>query len=118
MGRTEDEVNFEGHIRVIENIYSMLKRWGKFYFSVPIGNKQLDQTYFRIFSMQYLLDLFGERFHVSSFSYIDDRGDLYENKILYESDIKNNLDCDFGCGIFELVKLLKLITAISYCRFL
>jgi hypothetical protein len=43
-------------------------------------------------------------FTVDSFSYVDDKGDLFENVELTPPGIANNFNCHYGCGIFELTK--------------
>ena len=62
----------------------MLKRNGKFYFSVPIGSQRIEFNAHRVFSLKYLMDLFKSNFYINSFSYVDDRGDLYKNIELSE----------------------------------
>lgn len=39
LGRYGDEINYDGHLIGWENIYRMLKKDGKLYFSVPIGSQ-------------------------------------------------------------------------------
>lgn len=105
LGRYGDVIDYNGYLKAIENIYSMLKRNGKFYFSVPIGSQRIEFNAHRVFSLKYLMDLFKNNFYINSFSYVDDRGDLYKNIELSENDIVENLKCNFGCGIFEMTKI-------------
>ena len=105
LGMYGDYIDYNGYVKAIQNIYSMLQRWGKFYFSVPIGSQRNELNEHRIFSLYYLLNLFKDKFQVNSFSYVNDNGELYENVELTENDIATNLNCEFGCGIFELTKL-------------
>jgi len=104
LGRYGDELDFEGHLRGFENIYRMLKPGGKFYFSVPIGEQRIEFNAHRVFSIRYLLDLVEPRYDVTSFSYVDDRGDLIKDKSLDPGRVKGNFGCNYGCGIFELRK--------------
>jgi hypothetical protein len=83
----------------------MLKKGGKFYFSVPIGPQRIEFNAHRIFSIIYLLKLFDGKYQVDHFSFVDDRGDLHENVPLTEANAQNNFGCVYGCGIFEMTKL-------------
>ena len=104
LGRYGDPVDYFGHIKAIENIYKILQTGGKFYFSVPIGSQRIEFNAHRVFSVRYLLDLFDGKFSLNSFSYIDDKGDFFENVEISEKEIDRNFNCNFGCGIFELTK--------------
>ena len=105
LGRYGDQIDVNGHIKGMENIYSILKTGGKFYFSVPIGKQRTEFNAHRVFSVCYLLSLFNEKYTIDSFSYVDDNGDFYENRQLTEENVKSNFGCKFGCGIFELTKI-------------
>lgn len=105
LGRYGDPINHEGHLVGLKNIGALLKRGGKFYFSIPIGAQRIEFNAHRIFSVRYLLECLGNRYHIDSFSYVDDRGELHENAALSPTAIDNNFECSFGCGIFEMTKL-------------
>lgn len=83
----------------------MLKPNGKFYFSVPIGPQRIEFNAHRVFELQYLINMFAKRFIIENFSYVDDKGDLFENAELTSCKINTNFDCNYGCGIFELRKI-------------
>ena len=104
LGRYADKIDVLGHIKGLNNIYKMLKRGGKFYFSVPIGKQRVEFNAHRVFSISYLLDIFKNKYDLLSFSYVDDYGKLHKNINLTDKDIKDSLSCRFGCGIFEFVK--------------
>jgi SAM-dependent methyltransferase len=104
LGRYGDPVDYFGYLKAIENITRILKPGGKFYFSVPIGNQRIEFNAHRVFSVKYLIDLFNENFILNSFSYIDDKGDFFEEVSLDQSEIERNWGCNYGCGIFELSK--------------
>jgi SAM-dependent methyltransferase len=104
LGRYGDPVDFYGHEKAIENIYKILKSNGKFYFSVPMGTQRIEFNAHRIFGLQYLLKLLQKRFLIESFSYVDDKGDLFKNVVLTADQIKSDLNCTYGCAIFELIK--------------
>jgi len=46
----------------------------------------------------------NSNFSLKSFSFVNDKGDFFENVDLTQKEIETNFQCDFGCGIFELVK--------------
>lgn len=104
LGRYADPIDYWGHIKGIQNITEILKKGGRFYFSVPIGSQRIEFNAHRIFSIKYLLDILKDSFEVAGFSYVDDNGDFYENITLSEKSIDSNFNCNQGCGIFELIK--------------
>jgi len=105
LGRYGDNVDYNGYLKCLENLYGMLKPSGKLYFSVPIGKQRIEFNAHRIFSVKYLLELFNGKYIIEHFSYVDDIGDLYENTELTEASIANNFNCNYGCGIFEMRKI-------------
>ena len=54
LGRYGDAININGHVLGLENIYKILKKCGKFYFSVPIGEQRIEFNAHRVFSLKYL----------------------------------------------------------------
>lgn len=106
LGRYNDPVDINGYIKALNNIYRILKKGGKFYFSVPIGKQRIEFNAHRVFNLGYLLNLIGDKYKIDSFSYVDDRGNLHINASL---DNKNNVECSFncnyGCAIFEMTKI-------------
>lgn len=104
LGRYGDPVDYNGHIKALDNIYTILEAGGRFYFSVPIGPQRIEFNAHRVFSVKYLLGLFADRYKVVSFSYVDDNGDLFENIDINSESVIDNFNCHFGCGIFELIK--------------
>ncbi|MEI6554425.1 MAG: DUF268 domain-containing protein [Paludibacter sp.] len=104
LGRYGDPIDYSGHERAIQNITKVLKKDGVFYFSVPIGPQRINFNAHRVFSVKYLLELLKKDFELKSFSYVNDKGDLVENITLNEENIQSNCGCQYGCGIFELVK--------------
>ncbi|MBI4855212.1 MAG: DUF268 domain-containing protein [Acetobacterium woodii] len=105
LGRYGDRVNFNGHIDGLNNIYKILQKNGKFYFSAPIGPQRIEFNAHRVFSLKYLIEIFQGKFSIDYFAYVDDRGNLHENVMLSEKNISNNYDCNYGCGIFEMTKI-------------
>lgn len=105
LGRYGDPIDWDGYIIGFNNLFKILKSNGKLYFSVPIGKQRIEFNAHRIFSVDYLIKMFEEKFLIDSFSYIDDSGKLFENASINSPDIKNNFGCKYGCGIFELIKI-------------
>jgi hypothetical protein len=104
LGRYGDPVDSDGHIKGLNNIYEILQKAGKFYFSVPIGRQRVEFHGHRIFDVAYLLKLFESKYSIDCFSYVDDAGDIHESVELVDSKIRTNYGCTNGCGIFELTK--------------
>ncbi|XOV90872.1 MAG: DUF268 domain-containing protein [Bacteroidota bacterium] len=104
LGRYNDPIDPAGYLKGLDNIYSMLKKGGKFYFSTPIGPQRINFNAHRVFSMNYLKELLLGRYMLDSFSYIDDSGDLHENADVNSKEAGLNFNCTFGCGVFELTK--------------
>ena len=105
LGRYGDPIDYYGHEKAITNISQLLVPNGIFYFSVPIGKQRIEFNAHRIFSLKYLVELIKPLFIIERFSYVDDKGNLFENVKLTESKIESNFDCHFGCGIFELRRI-------------
>ena len=104
LGRYGDPIDYFGHEKAIENIHKILKSNGKFYFSVPMGKQRIEFNAHRIFGLKYLIELLQQRFSIENFSYVDDKGDLFKNVVLTAEQIKSDLNCTYGCAIFELIK--------------
>lgn len=98
LGRYGDPVMYDGHMVGLKNLHATLKKGGTLYLSVPIGPQRIEFNAHRVFDVRYLLTLFEGRFSVDKFSVVDDRYALVE-------DAPYDISCNFGCGIFELVKL-------------
>ena len=105
LGRYGDPINYFGHIKAIDNITEMLQNGGVFYFSVPIGPRRIDFNAHRVFSIQYIMNLFSVKYELIRFSYINDIGDFFEDVKLTDEFIANNGGCHYGCGIFEWKKV-------------
>jgi len=105
LGRYGETIDYYGHIKAINNIHKILKKNGKLYFSVPIGKQRIEFNAHRVFEIAYLLKLFSGKFKINCFSYVDDKGRLFENVDLKNNNIKNNYNCYYGCGIFEMTKI-------------
>ena len=105
LGRYGDPIDYDGHLKGFENMYNILKPNGLFYFSVPIGKQRLEFNAHRVFSINYLFEMFDGRFVVESFSYVDDEGDLHKDTKLNQEFISHSNAFSYACGIFELRKI-------------
>lgn len=105
LGRYGDVIDHTGYLKGLEALYNMLKVDGKFYVSFPIGSQRVEFNAHRVFSMEFLLDLFKNHYVLDSFSYVDDDGNLVKNPTLDESGVQSSFSCQYGCGIFELTKV-------------
>jgi SAM-dependent methyltransferase len=105
LGRYGDPIDFFGYLKAIDNIAKILKKDGTFYFSVPIGPQRIEFNAHRVFNVDYLVSILCKDFEISSFSYIDDKGDFHENADWTGIDSKYSFGCQFGCGVFVLRKL-------------
>jgi SAM-dependent methyltransferase len=105
LGRYGDPIDFEGHIKGLNSLHTLLKPGGTLYLSCPIGPQRIEFNAHRVFAVKYLLSLLEGRFKLRNFSYVDDRGDLHENVNLMEDLLASDFGCHYGCGIFELEKL-------------
>jgi hypothetical protein len=104
LGRYGDPIRWDGHLKGFNNLSAMLKEGGRFYLSVPIGEQRVEFNAHRVFALPYLLKIFEGGMTLADFSFVDDRGDLHESVPLDRADIARNYGCNYGCGIFELVK--------------
>ncbi|AEF85541.1 conserved hypothetical protein [Treponema primitia ZAS-2] len=105
LGRYGDPINPDGYLLGLKNLYAIIKKGGKLYFSVPIGPQRLEFNAHRVFSMKYLLSLFDKYYNIDNFSFVDDNGDLHEDIKISNSSLENNFGCIWGCGIFEMTKI-------------
>jgi SAM-dependent methyltransferase len=104
LGRYGDPVDYNGHLVGWENMRRMLKKDGRFYFSVPIGAQRIEFNAHRVFSVAYLLHLMEKRYNIDAFAYINDAGNFISDAALDEASVRSNFGCRYGCGIFELTK--------------
>ena len=85
-------------------MFRMLKKGGKFYFSVPIGDQRIEFNAHRVFSIAYLLGLMEKRYDIDSFAYINDAQEFITDAVLDEAAVRENFGCRYGCGIFEMTQ--------------
>jgi hypothetical protein len=104
LGRYGDTLDPSGHITSFKNLTKILKDGGYLYLAVPIGPLRVEFNAHRVFSLNYLMSLFNQYFSVVEFSYVDDRGNFYENVELTKVLVESNCNCNYGAGIFILRK--------------
>lgn len=102
--RYGDPIDPNGHIKWLDNIYKILKKWWIFYFSVPIWPQRIEFNAHRVFSIAYLLSLFENKYDLMNFSYVDDKWDLHQHIELTPDLIAKNCDVVYWCWIFEFKK--------------
>lgn len=105
LGRYGDPINYNGYLLGLENLYKIIEKGGKFYFSVPIGPQRIEFNAHRVFSLEYLLSLIIDKYHIDHFSFVDDKGNLHENVTIDNEKVRENFGCRYGCGIFEMTKI-------------
>jgi SAM-dependent methyltransferase len=104
LGRYGDRIDYRGHLIGWENIHRMLKKGGKFYFSVPLGEQRIEFNAHRVFSVATLLKMIEGRYRLDAFSFVNDAGDLRRDPAMTPEAVRGNFGCRYGCGIFELTK--------------
>jgi len=104
LGRYGDPIDYYGYLKAIKNITDILKKGGVFYFSVPIGQQRIEFNAHRVFSVDYLIKILSPDFEIKSFSYVNDEGDFFEDIELTQENVLSSYKCNFGCGIFTLIK--------------
>jgi len=107
LGRYGDPICFDGYLIGFNNIASLLKPEGRLYFSVPMGKQRIEFHAHRVFSLRYLLQLVSGYYTIESFSYVNDKNMFFADinlDTLADAEIDNNLNCNFGCAIFVLIK--------------
>ncbi len=105
LGRYGDPVNNDGYLMGLDNMWKILKKGGRFYFSVPIGPQRIEFNAHRVFSVSYLMEQFSGKYNIEQFSFVDDKGDLHENATINGDEAGNSFGCKYGCGIFEMTKI-------------
>ena len=102
LGRYNDKIDPDGHIKGFINLCRMLKVDGVLYISFPIGSSGVYFNAHRIFAPDEILSWIEENdlnISLIRYDYVDDDGDINLNK-----DIKDTKQLKFGCGIYTLKK--------------
>jgi len=106
LGRYNDPIDVNGHIKGITNLIQMLKPQGILYISFPIGKK--DEVHFnahRVFHPLSLFDYPSVKQHLKliKFDYVDDQGNLHLDGKTEDAVDKFIM----GCGIYTFQKNLN-----------
>ncbi len=104
LGRYDDPIDINGHLKGLEAMHKVLKPGGKFYFSTPMGPQRIEFNAHRVFDLKYLLNIFNPNYVINEFSYVDDKGLMHENVELTAERVANNCGCQLGFAIFEMTK--------------
>ena len=102
LGRYGDKILPDGHLIGLNNIKKTLKKGGKLYLSVPIGQTRVEFNAHRVFSVEYVMDHMTDGMSVEELSIIDDDGVLRTN--VEPKNAKCEFGDSYGCGIFEMKK--------------
>ena len=107
LGRYNDPIDINAHMKGISNLVSMLEKNGILYISFPIG--KTDQVHFNSHRVFHPKSIFKNKniklqMELVRFDYVDDLGDLH-----LDTDIESILGkLNYGCGIYTLKKLNNL----------
>jgi SAM-dependent methyltransferase len=99
LGRYSDPVDPWAHVKFMNSLERVLAPGGSLYFSVPIGRERVEFNAHRVFDPETILTQF-KGLRLSSFSYVDDRGALHEDRS--PADVPGNTS--HGCGLFDFTK--------------
>lgn len=102
LGRYNDQIDVNGHLKGFLNITNLLEESGKLYISFPISN--YPRTEFNAHRVFHPNDIFNwngcEKLKLLRFDYVNDEGDLIKNTNTNEV---NNMN--YACGIYTFIKI-------------
>jgi len=98
LGRYNDPLDPNGHLKGFNNMVKMLKRGGKLYISFPIGERKLTFNQRRVFSPGEVIT-WEQNLKLTRFDFVDNNGDLN-----LMSEIKEAENLKYGCGIYTFIK--------------
>jgi len=103
LGRYEDPIDPEGHLRGFRNMVNALESGGTFFISFPIGGQdRVDFNAHRVFHPESILSRpSAEELTLTDFAFVDDAGDLHPSTSIEEAVAA---DISFGCGIYTFTK--------------
>lgn len=104
LGRYGDKVDPNGYIDFFNNLAKILKPGGKLYISTPIGMQRIVFNAHRVFGLDTLIKLFGNKFYIVQFSYIDDSLNFHDNLKISSQTILECNSLKYGLSLFVLEK--------------
>ena len=102
LGRYNDPIDIDGHLKGFKNILNLLEKKGKLYISFPISNyPRIEFNAHRVFHPEDIFNWKGSKnLELLRFDYVDDFGELIKSS---RTDcIKNT---KYGCGIYTFIKI-------------
>lgn len=105
LGRYGDSIDPDGAVKAFDQLANILKLNGTLFFAIPFGRPQIVFNAHRVFSMHELLKMIEPRFKIVNFKYVDDEGQFCSFDHSVSELKKYPFDFDYGCAIFELVKV-------------
>ena len=103
MGRYGDPIDPDGPAKACKELSRVLATGGRMYVSVPIGEPKIQFNGQRVFSVQEIVDMFGE-LELKEFSIVDTDG-RYKENVDREIGLIEGTGQDFGLGLFVFSRL-------------
>lgn len=105
LGRYGDPVDFDGWMRGLDGLNSLLQPGGTLYLSAPTGaNQRIEFNAHRVFSLPYLRDVLGESFAIDKLAFVTDDGNLQQDVDPWGPQASRSFDSEYGCSIWILTK--------------
>jgi len=98
LGRYNDQIDPDGHLKGFKNMVKMLTKGGKIYISFPIGKKKVIFNQRRVFSPDEIIK-WEKNIKLLRFDFVDDNGDLHTM-----SEFTQTKELKYGCGIYTFIK--------------
>lgn len=98
LGRYGDPIDPDGPAKGCKELARVLAAGGRMYISVPIGEPKVQFNGQRVFSVQEIIEMFGE-LELKEFSIVDTDGSFKEN-IDRGAGLTQDTGQDFGLGLF------------------
>ncbi|MDQ8205604.1 DUF268 domain-containing protein [Pelagicoccus sp. SDUM812003] len=104
LGRYGDPIDIDGTKKGLSNILELLKANGTLYLSLPIGSERIEFNAHRVFNAITPIKLLEGKCTLTSFSYVNDQGDLIKPENPNTVDFEMSFGCEYGCGIYTFTK--------------
>lgn len=105
LGRYQDTIDLEGHLKGFESLYGILKKDGLLYLSFPIGRERIEFNAHRVFDVCTPLNWIKGRMELLKFSYVDDEGNFFKDIDIKDMEEVSRQEMSYGCGIYVFKKL-------------